>query len=83
MDINLPGMSGKALLEELKKLEETRNIPVIAVSADALEENIRKALDAGFVSYITKPLDIQIFLTELERVLGQIEKRPHELKSEV
>lgn len=62
MDINLPGMDGFTALKYLKGYEETRDIPVIAVSASAMERDVKKAMSAGFHSYITKPFDIPKFL---------------------
>ena len=53
----------------MKNLDETLNIPIIAVSADAMEPDKKKALDLGFRSYVTKPLDIDYFLQEIEKTL--------------
>ncbi|MDH5750764.1 MAG: response regulator, partial [Rhodospirillales bacterium] len=58
MDINLPGIDGVQALKELRKDPQTRDIPVIAVSANAMPHDINTAMRAGFESYITKPFDI-------------------------
>ena len=58
LDINLPGMDGFAALKKLQKMESTKNIPVIALSANAMNKDIRKGLDAGFKQYLTKPIKI-------------------------
>jgi len=58
MDINLPGMSGIEALEVLKKTHEIQNVPVLAVSANAMADDIEKALSAGFENYITKPINV-------------------------
>jgi signal transduction histidine kinase/CheY-like chemotaxis protein len=58
MDINLPGMNGFEALRYLQQDKSTCNIPVIALTANAMERDIKKGLDAGFVDYLTKPLDI-------------------------
>ncbi len=65
MDINLPGMSGGEAFRKLKSMEKTANIPIIAVSADAMANDKKKALDMGFKSYITKPIDIDSFFKEI------------------
>lgn len=70
MDINLPDMSGLEALNELKSHADTRNIPVIAVSANALPREIQQGLKAGFDDYLTKPLRIETFLAMLDRHLG-------------
>ncbi len=66
MDINMPEMDGISAMKKLKNCEETCDIPVIAVSANAMETDIQKALAAGFKGYITKPLDIPKFYTEID-----------------
>jgi len=58
MDINLPGMSGIEVLQILKEDPDTKNIPVIALSANAMSEDIDNALKAGFFRYITKPVKV-------------------------
>ncbi len=60
MDINLPGMNGYEALKILRCTSMTRHIPVIAVSAYAMQENIRQGLEAGFDAYITKPVNMQV-----------------------
>lgn len=55
MDIKMPRMSG---IEALTKIREIReNIPVIAVTAYAMDNNRTECLDAGFNEYVTKPFD--------------------------
>jgi len=69
MDINMPEMDGTTAMKKLRNFEETRDIPVIAVSANAMEFDIRRDLEAGFKAYITKPFDILKFLMEIDRFL--------------
>ncbi|MEH6347852.1 MAG: response regulator [Bermanella sp.] len=57
MDLNLPGMNGFEALEVLKQ-PDTCGIPIVALSADARDNNIEKGLNAGFKAYLTKPIDI-------------------------
>jgi len=70
MDINLPGMDGLTALKHLKGYEETRDIPVIAVSANAMEKDVAMAMSAGFNSYIIKPFDIPKFLETIDENLN-------------
>ena len=58
LDINLPDMSGFEVLKKLRGSEATRKIPIVAVSAAAMPDDVRKGLDAGFSGYLTKPIDI-------------------------
>ena len=67
MDIDLPGMNGFEALKVLQSDEDTANIPVIAVSANAMAEHIEKGKQSGFKHYLPKPLDIK----ELVRVIEE------------
>ncbi|MGZ8181285.1 MAG: ATP-binding protein [Methylobacter sp.] len=69
LDINLPGMNGFEALRHLKDDPATSDIPVIAISANAMERDIKKGLAAGFADYLTKPLDIPKLLTLLDTIL--------------
>jgi PAS domain S-box-containing protein len=70
MDINLPDMSGFEAFIHLKKLEEARDIPVIAISANAMPADIAKGMELGFVKYITKPLNVPSFIEDINQALG-------------
>ncbi len=67
MDMHLPGMSGLEAFKQLQRNNETRNIPVIAISANAMQDDIKKALDAGFKSYLTKPASMSNILKEIDK----------------
>lgn len=69
LDINLPGMNGFDALRHLHNDPITSDIPVIAISANAMERDIKKGLSAGFTDYLTKPLDIPKFLALLDTLL--------------
>lgn len=69
LDINLPDMNGKTVLKKLRKNQLTSNIPVIALSADAMESDIQEALSSGFCSYITKPIQVIPFLAKIDEFL--------------
>lgn len=73
LDINLPGMDGFEALRHLQNNPATRDIPVIAITANAMERDIKHGLDAGFTDYLTKPLDIPRFLALLDKWLKQQE----------
>lgn len=70
LDVNLPGMSGIDAVQRLKASAETRDIPVIALSANVTQNAVRRGIEAGFVKYLTKPLDIPQFLNTLDELLS-------------
>ena len=69
MDINLPGMSGLQALELLREDPLTEHIPVIAISANAMVGDIKKGLEAGFFSYLTKPINVNEFMRTVDQAL--------------
>jgi PAS domain S-box-containing protein len=71
MDINLPGMSGQDALKILKSDPRTAAIPVIAVSAAALPHDIKSGLNAGFLSYLTKPFNVDVLLDQVRTILAK------------
>ena len=69
MDINLPGMNGFEALEALKRSAITRDIKTIALSASAMSQDIDKGLKAGFDYYLTKPVNFELLIETINRVL--------------
>ena len=67
MDIKLPGMSGIEATKVLKTFEETKNIPVIALTVANRPEDIKEGLDAGFYDYLAKPVQFDLLLPALKR----------------
>ncbi len=72
MDLQLPGMDGLTLTRQLKADPATKPIPIIAVSAHAMQANIDQALAAGCAHYVTKPLveDPFAFVDRLEKLIA-------------
>ena len=70
LDIQLPEMDGYEVLRRLRLDDATRAIPVIAVSANAMPGDVEQGLGAGFVEYMTKPLDMQRLIAAVERALA-------------
>jgi len=69
MDINLPGMSGFEAVKHLREWPETRDIPVIGLSAAALVKDTTRAKEAGFYRYLTKPVKVAELTRTLEELL--------------
>jgi CheY-like chemotaxis protein len=65
MDVRLPGMDGLSATEILKGETETRQIPVVALTAHAMKGDQEKALAAGCVGYITKPINTRTLPDEV------------------
>jgi CheY-like chemotaxis protein len=62
MDINLPDINGFDALEVLRSEPATARIPVIAISANAMPQDIERGMKAGFFRYITKPIKVDEFM---------------------
>ena len=69
MDINLPGMDGVAAMKTLRRIEKTRKLPILTISANAMEKDIKSCLSAGFTDYIVKPINIPKFLEKIDKLL--------------
>lgn len=70
IDLALPGKDGFALLEILKADKTLSQLPTVAVTAYHTPELRSRATKAGFSAYFPKPIDTNVFLGTLERLLG-------------
>jgi len=70
MDVQLPGQDGLSLAGQLKADPATRAIPIVALTAHAMEEHRQRALVAGCDGYIAKPINTRTFVGEIEAMLG-------------
>ena len=71
MDMSLPVLSGWDATRQLKSMDETKQIPVIALTAHAMEGDKEKALEAGCNDYDTKPVELPRLLQKIQQLLGQ------------
>lgn len=71
LDIRLPGMDGMAAVRALKRDAQTRAIPTVAMTAQAMSGDEAAALAAGFDAYVTKPIDTRTLPDLVARLLGQ------------
>lgn len=65
MDLSLPEMDGFATLAALRRLPRAQRVPVVAVTAHAMAGDRERAIAAGFVGYIAKPLDVGRFASQV------------------
>ncbi|MCY7309196.1 MAG: response regulator [Chitinophagaceae bacterium] len=68
MDINLPGMDGKELLEMIKKDPELKEIPVVMLTSSAADEDISECYDKHVNWYITKPIDFDKYTKVMHEI---------------
>jgi DNA-binding response OmpR family regulator len=72
MDVRMPRMTGYQACAALKKKEETKNLPVIFLSAKGQESEIQEGLEVGAVDYILKPFAPDDLTDQVNRILEEI-----------
>ena len=72
MDIQMPKMDGYMTTREIRTLKNNKkaNIPIVAMTANAFEEDKKKAFKAGMNAHIAKPIDIETIVDVLDQVFG-------------
>ena len=70
MDLQLPGIDGMEALRRLRENPRTADIPVVAVTAQAMKQDRERALDAGFNGYIEKPISVRAFPDQVRGFLS-------------
>ena len=73
MDIQMPKMDGYTATREIRTLKDTKkaNVPIIAITANAFDEDRKKAIKAGMNGHIAKPIDVNVILQNLDRIFGK------------
>jgi CheY-like chemotaxis protein len=70
MDVMMPDLDGYATTAAIRHIPEIENVPIIAVTARAMQGDRKKSIDAGANDYVTKPVDTEELLASMERSLG-------------
>lgn len=70
LDLHMPKLDGLQVLEQLRAEEKSRSLKVVVISADAMGGVAQSVLAAGADGYLTKPVEIQRLLAEVERQLA-------------
>ena len=73
MDIQIPGGGGELLLREIRADERTAGLPVVAVTALAMDGDRERLLAAGFNGYVSKPIDTRGFAATIASFLESVE----------
>ena len=68
LDLMLPGIDGYQVCREIRA---KANVPIIAMTANAFDEDRKKAIKAGMNGHIAKPIDVNVILQNLDRIFGQ------------
>jgi CheY-like chemotaxis protein len=68
LDLNLPRMSGREVLTEIKSDPELRSIPVVVLTTSQAEQDIVKAYELNANCYVTKPVDLDQFITVVKSI---------------
>jgi len=70
MDIRMPTMTGYEATKAIRKLDRAdSNIPIIAMTADAFSEDVKRCLDCGMNAHISKPIELQKIIDQLEKYI--------------
>jgi len=67
LDIQLPGIDGYSIAEQISKMETNKDLPIIAVTSYAMVGDREKAMDSGCTGYIEKPINPDTFVNEIEK----------------
>ena len=71
MDIQLPGIDGIEALRQIRAHDATRAIPIVAVTASAMDRDRQQIMAAGFDAYQSKPLNVKEFMAAVEAILAR------------
>lgn len=68
MDMMMPGIDGYEAVRIIRNTPGIKDIPVIAVTAQAMPEDRQKCMEVGANDYISKPIDVDLLLTAIEKL---------------
>lgn len=71
MDMSMPEVDGFTLTREFKKLPEFEQVPIIALTANVMQGDREKTYQAGCDGYIEKPIDVDLFINQVNMLLGK------------
>ncbi|MEW5819640.1 MAG: response regulator [Cyanobacteriota bacterium] len=71
MDLQLPEIDGLDLIKAFKNDSSTKHIPIIVISAHVMEADMHKAMEAGCCNYITKPINVEEFVSKIDEFFSE------------
>jgi len=71
LDIGMPVLDGYAVAKKLRENPKTAALPILAITAYAMQGDREKILQSGFDGYLSKPIDASALAEEMQRVLGK------------
>jgi CheY-like chemotaxis protein len=74
IDIQMPSLDGFGVLQRIQQDARARNIPIIALTAFAMQGDRERAMEAGFDAYITKPIDVAALRAQVRLLLAGKER---------
>ena len=76
MDLRMPVMTGYEATEAIRALDrpDAKEIPIIAMTADAFAEDMQKCLDCGMNAHMAKPIDVDVVARILEKYIRGLEE---------
>lgn len=78
MDLQMPVMDGFSAAREIRKQYAPEELPIVALSADALESTVRRIRDVGMQAHVAKPIDVQVLVNTITRFVSKV--KPEEMK---
>ncbi|MGE8243997.1 Polar-differentiation response regulator DivK [compost metagenome] len=69
MDMMMPEIDGYEAIRLIRSSAVIKDLPIIAVTAQAMSGDREKCLEAGAQAYVSKPIDVDVLLTEVERLI--------------
>jgi len=76
MDVQLPGMDGLTFAQSLGSVPEAAGVPIVALTSHAMRGDRERAIAAGCVGYLSKPIDTRTLGGELRAFLTQSQRQP-------
>ena len=70
LDLQMPKIDGFGVVTRLRNDPKFADIPIVALTASAMQGDRERALDAGFSCYIPKPIDLAVLRSEIGRLIG-------------
>ena len=73
LDLAMPEMTGWEMFEKIREQPELNHVPIIALTAHAMQGDKEKVLEAGFTGYIPKPFSVATIVSDIQAILAQID----------